>query len=60
MVVVESELEDIRHRLEVLDTRIAVEQRRIHDMTTEIMSLWERINALQRSGRSRKIRCYER
>lgn len=48
------EIEDIRRKLEVLDSRVAVEQRRIHDMTTEIMSLWERMNAIERRGRSGK------
>jgi hypothetical protein len=32
---------DVRRRLEVLDPRMAVEHKRIHDMATEIMSLWE-------------------
>jgi hypothetical protein len=49
----ESELDELRRRINVLDTRISVEQRTIHTMMTEMIGLWDALAVLQKDKREK-------
>jgi uncharacterized coiled-coil protein SlyX len=49
-----SELEELRRRIDALDTRIATEQRTIHTMMIEMTGLWEALAVLQKYMREKR------
>jgi uncharacterized coiled-coil protein SlyX len=52
--IMESELEELKRRIDVLDTRIAAEQRTIHTMMIEMTGLWEALAVLQKDMREKR------